>query len=576
MILMTPDLRRILDLPERDPPAPEPLDLPPLPPGQACACAAMGRRCLTRLFGAQRAALEELAANLGLFGMLAVGSGKTMLSILAPVVLELTPAVLLLPPGQIEQTIEEAVWIGQHARVPRLYHVRSGAEEPHPVGGAPGTDDGVILYLLPYSVLSRPEASDLLERLDPRFVEADEIHRLKHRTSAGTKRVMRCLADDASRVFAGWSGTPMGRSINESFHLMAFTLREGSPLPLDVAVAASWAECFDSGQPAEQLVGAFAEYLQPGEDPREGLCRRMFRTKGVIASVESAAELLPPLRFRIEHLEVSREVRRALEQLERTWTTPLGEELCMAAEVWQCRTELLCGFHYRWVWPPGTTVPLVEAWLEARSAWHKELRGRLAQRSRPGLDSPALIASAMEVGKIPSSEAYERWRQARATLPEPRVEPVWIDDSWIAGVVAEARRERALVWFTHDAVGRKLADHLPVFWEAEGMVPALRRAPTAAALSIRACGTGVDGLQRLYDRQIVCCPYASGEGWEQLLGRLHRVGQEREVETVVYDRDLEFLQTAIERAFFVRKTLGLQRKLLIASGLEGIRLEVAA
>jgi hypothetical protein len=98
------------------------------------------------------------------------------------------------------------------------------------------------------------------------------------------------------------------------------------------------------------------------------------------------------------------------------------------------------------------------------------------------------------------------------------------------------------------------------------------RGNPTVALSVRSCGQGVDGLQRAYDRQIVCCPYSSGEGWEQLLGRLHRRGQENVVTTVVYRRDLSYLKDAVERAVFVRKTLGLPQKLLIAEGLDEIRM----
>jgi hypothetical protein len=505
--------------------------------------------------------------------MLSVGSGKTSLDLLAPIALNRKTTVLLLPPGQVEQTCQEAAWVGQHLRIPRLFVVDGGAKEPRRIGDSPGTDVDSSLFLVAYSTLSRPEASDLLERLQPTFVIADEAHKLRHKAAATTRRVMRYLADHEDCAFACWSGTLTSRSLRDFAHLAAFSLREGSPLPLDVGVIDQWAECFDAGQDADRLCGVFREYLLPGEDPRDGLRRRMFRTAGVIGSISSAAENLPPLKFVVENVPMSQATREALKGLEELWALPSvdgapGEELTLATEIWQARTELLCGFHYRWDWNESVEQKDRQEWCEARAAWHRELRGRLSRGNRAGFDSPALIERAMLEGAIPSSENLERWHQVRSRVAAPVTVPVWIDDAWLKHVVANAKARRALVWFTHDAVGRKLAEHMPVFFEAEGMVAALRSlgAP-CAALSRAACGQGVDGLQRLYNEQTMTCPYSSGEGWEQLLGRLHRQGQLEEVRTAVLARDLEYVAEARERCGYVRRTMGLEQKLLLATGL---------
>ena len=575
MINASPDLFRILRLPERDPPAPDPWDLP-ANQNVRCSCASMGRVCITRLYGPQRAALEEMREARGLFGMISVGGGKTALGILAACAMELSPAVLLLPPGQVGQTVQEATWIGQHMRVPRVFVVESGARDPVAMPDVPGTDASIELALIPYSVLSRPESTDLLERLAPKIVISDEAHRLRHRSAATTRRVLRYLAAQIDGgqgiVFVCWSGTLTSRSLRDFSHLAAFALQHGSPLPLDPGVVDQWAECFDSGCDAEGQVGAFAEYLQPGEDPREGLRRRMFRTRGVVGSVAEAIESLPSLRFEIVEIPVGLKIRTALKKLDAEWALPDGEELLLAMDHWRAKTELLCGFHYTWIWQPGTSKTDIDEWLEARAEWHRELRGRLLYRSRPGLDSPALVERAMLSGLVPSSERLERWNAVRERVAEPKTVPVWIDDAWLQPVVELARTERALVWYTHDAVGKKLVElGLLAYDQAEGMVADLRaQGAPPAALSIKACGQGVDGLQRLYAAQAVICPFSSGDGWEQLLGRLHRQGQEQLVTTYVIDRDCEYLADAIERARYVRSTMGLQQKLLVAGGLERI------
>lgn len=583
MINETADLHRVLTLPERDPPAPDPWDVPRVERATPCDCARrFGKPCIERLLGSQRAAMEELAKVRGLFGCLHVGSGKTAVGILAPLVLDRTPSVLLVPPGQVQQTVDELAWIGQHLRVPRLSVVDDGASDPRPIDDVEGTDPDLHLYILAYSTLSRPESSGLLERLASRLLMADEIHKLRHLSSATSKRVFRYLADrvlgDADTapgtdcIFCGWSGTATSRSLRDFGHLMAFCLREGSPLPLDMQVLDQWADCFDAGHDAERSIGGFGKYLEPGEDPREGLRRRMFRTAGVVGSVSSAAENLPPLRFEVDRCDLHPAVANALRVLKETWTLPSGEELTMATEMWAARTQLLCGFHYKWVWAQGTTQADADEWVAARALWHRELRGRLGNSNRTGLDSPALVERAMLSGSIPSSERFERWNHVRSRVDEPDTEPVWIDQGWIERVVESVlSRGRGIVWYTHDAVGRALEAHMLRFDQAEGMMSALRGAGApCVALSVKACGQGVDGLQRLYDLQHVVCPLSSGDAWEQLLGRLSRTGQDRIVTTVVLDRDLEYVAEARERARYVRRTMGFEQKLFLASGLEDI------
>ena len=62
---------------------------------------------------------------------------------------------------------------------------------------------------------------------------------------------------------------------------------------------------------------------------------------------------------------------------------------------------------------------------------------------------------------------------------------------------------------------------------------------------------------------------SSGDGCEQLLGRLHRIGQDAdEVNTWTYRHVKEFrdgIDKAIEQARFLKATLGSDQKLLVAT-----------
>ena len=86
---------------------------------------------------------------------------------------------------------------------------------------------------------------------------------------------------------------------------------------------------------------------------------------------------------------------------------------------------------------------------------------------------------------------------------------------------------------------------------------------------MKAHGTGRDGLQRVFSRQLVVCSPSSGDTWEQLLGRLHRVGQHAdEVETWVYRHTPELVEAfeqATEQALYTKATIGTPQKILQAT-----------
>ena len=85
--------------------------------------------------------------------------------------------------------------------------------------------------------------------------------------------------------------------------------------------------------------------------------------------------------------------------------------------------------------------------------------------------------------------------------------------------------------------------------------------------SIRAHGTGVN-LQA-YNDSIILTPPSSGAVWEQLLGRMHRQGQEADQVTyTVYQHTeelIEALEKSIENASYIEKSMGQKQKLIYAT-----------
>jgi len=100
----------------------------------------------------------------------------------------------------------------------------------------------------------------------------------------------------------------------------------------------------------------------------------------------------------------------------------------------------------------------------------------------------------------------------------------------------------------------------------------------SVVLSLRAYGTGFDGLQWAFSRALMSCPVASGDAWEQGICRLFRIGQE--ADEVIYEvpRHTPEAAQAVDRATARAKyvegvTSGHQA--LLAAGVEW-RLDPAA
>src|SRR5678816_4636049 len=96
----------------------------------------------------QALALVEAAETGGLFAPIRVGGGKTLLSLLLPVVLGAERPLLLLPAKLIEKTRRAMHALQQHWRIAR--HTR----------------------LVSYELLGRAQAAELLDRFEPDLIIA--------------------------------------------------------------------------------------------------------------------------------------------------------------------------------------------------------------------------------------------------------------------------------------------------------------------------------------------------------------------------------------------------------------------
>lgn len=540
---------------------------------RACACASMGRPCITSLMPAQAWALYEAPRVGGLLAPIGVGHGKTGIDILMAMVMpNCRLAVLLIPPGLRRQLLADYAAWAEHFHVPSL--IMDGVGKIIP--GRP------TLHVIPYSKFSRPESTDLLEQLDPTDIFADEGHRLRYANTATTGRVLRRFKRKPETRLCVWSGTLTTKSIGDYSHLAAIALRKGSPLPLDPAEVDVWKSAIDPSDwpaPAGELRRLCAG--QPEWTLYQGFQSRLLETQGVVATKEGAIDAAINL-FERKAPPMPASLLATLRAVRSTEQRPDGEELVDALAIDAVARQVACGFYYRWKFPKGEPESLIDAWYAARKEWNKELREKLKTRVEH-MDSPQLCehaaARACQAvkyrGPLPvwHSDTWENWADIKDRVYHES-EAIWLDDYLAHDAAAWGVKHRGVIWYEYDAFGERVAQlsGLPKHGgggaNAEKLILA-EKGDRSIVASILAHGTGRDGLQRIFRDQLVANPPSSGGRWEQLLGRLHRIGQKAdEVDAWVY-RHTDEMRNAIDKAViqskYVRGTLDASQKLLVAT-----------
>ena len=254
----------------------------------------------------QNLALHWAKQQRGLIAPLAVGAGKTLLSLLVAPALGAQRPVLLVPPTMQIPLRREMERLAIHFKIPKN------------------------IFILPYSQLSIPKSSHLLEEIKPDLIIADEAHMLKNPDSARVRRFLRLFRNFPNTRLVAMSGTFTSKSLKDYGHLCELALRDGSPLPIEEAELLAWSNVLDSGsQPQERDWSIFAAFsdLRHIDDHtrRKDEARVVFRerfnaTPGVVATRE--ASVACSLNFFERELHPPDEVATALRDLHRTWTRP--------------------------------------------------------------------------------------------------------------------------------------------------------------------------------------------------------------------------------------------------------------
>lgn len=603
----SPDLARIVDVPRRPVPDARKLDamlaLMMRRHGRGervCQCAEifaeLGKPrgpCRKTLKHVQAWALYEMGLARGLLGPIGVGHGKTIIGLLAAMAVPDTKvAALLVPSNLISQLIGDYRLAAEHFKLPQIMVHHGKGWNDLTNAGTPA------LHVMPYSRLSRPGSTVWFDTIEPDLIIADEAHKLRHVDGAGASRVMRHAAKHPGTRFLFWSGSMSDASIKDYAHLSTLALRENSPLPSEPEVVEDWARALD---PAEYQAppGRLLDLCDEGEHVYEGFKRRLHETCGVVHTVTSAVDCGLVVRER-EVGPLPEIIEKALEHASNgvrpDWLAPdadpelgeVGETLVDELAIARCLRELACGFFYRWRFPLVNGEPqskaVIKEWFEKRKAWNQELRDFLKPR-REHLDSPKLcrLAAMRAYDGEPDRDAHGRplpvwhatawqdWRDIRTRVVY-ETESIRLHDFLVQDAAAWCREHTGIVWYDKREFGVWLAEitGLPLHCGGPDAGPRIlaERGDRTIIASIQSHGTGRDGLQDVFSKQLVANPPASPSAWEQMLGRLHRIGQKADVvESWFYRHTPELMHLvdgAIRKASYVSGTgIGGEQKLQI-------------
>ncbi|MGN6106818.1 MAG: hypothetical protein ACTHU0_17045 [Kofleriaceae bacterium] len=558
---------------------------------RACRCAEIDqriargkRKCLKRLKWEQAWALYEMRVVGGLVASAPVGLGKTLLNIISILALKNCKLGLLLIPSSLRnQIIIDYQLIAEHFHVPGfVVHLPGRQTWKREPGRLPDGSVAPVLHVVPYTFLSHKENSEWIARLRPDAIICDEVDALADIESSRTMRVLRYFDQHhATTRFCGWTGSLTDNSVSEFAHLFAFALRERSPLPVQRTVIDEWSRCLDA-VPNPCPPGALKRLLNPDETPdkiRHAFHRRVAETPGIIMiggrqviTTDASDEVVNDIRERsappippivLKALGLARNSLRPDTLAGDEFDEILVDPLEQARVVRQIAT----GVFYRWRWD-GYPQDLVKRWLRARREWHSELRRKMLQ-GEALLDSAKLCEDAARRawGDLPKqpdlpewrAEAWPAWRDVK-DLCKPRTEAVWLDDFLVRDAANWASSNRGIVWFGMVEFAQRLGQltGLPVFGEGseKALEQHLAAKDTTMIASIKSHGRGRNGLQYIYDQQLVVNTLASARMFQQLFGRLRRDGQQSSVvstEIYLHTRELRStLEQALRRGEYVQ------------------------
>lgn len=538
-----------------------------------------GRKAGVHLVGLQGFVLRELAELGGSYSGLPVGGGKTLVSFLAPYVVEAQRPMLVIPSSLREKTWNEFSALAKHW------------VSPSPPA-----------RVLGYNEFTQEENVDLFEQLRPDFVMLDEADRASNQDGSFTKRLARWKVKSGCKV---WSATGTGTrwSTEHMSHLLVWSLEEGAPWPLDPYESELWSAALDEkparfaygGRPRTR-VGVLVDLVAAQREPEmtdQGLGRLAFRTRmlqtpGVVISDEDSCKM--PLTIELKCAPEDETINDDFEHFRLTQDAPDGWKFVESLELYSHELQLGKGMYLEiFPRPPDDYIEarracgkFIRHWIE-RTAHHNipecdkcgtAVRVKTGRCAKCGgkvskaipLDTPEAV-----IKQFRDEPAIVEWLDVYKPSFKGTSRPVWRSASVVKAACAWARAHVGIIWTSFEAVGAAIAKasglkyYGPGGLSIEGQSIENAKADQPIVASIAANYRGRN-LQRFCKSYIVGLP-PSARDIEQLLGREHRRGQTKSVHaTVLITSGLERYSwsQALGEAAFVKATQGQTQKILRA------------
>lgn len=459
------------------------------------------------LFPMQEAALDELRELGSLNCVASLGAGKTLVTALAPVVLDAKRPLFLNYKRLIDKTEREFAELAQDWRVCDNY------------------------TFLSVEKLSRDHYADYLERTQPDFICVDEAHSLANPTKSRFRRLRRYKRSYPHVPILLLTGTPGADSLRQYAHLHDLLLGEGSPLPRDWHTLMEWCEALDTDVRGQRRPPGALISLSAGNDKLEAVRAAVgARVEETFGNVYSRTP---------ESIDCSIYITGERVDLNATTDALINTAGCdMILPDGRCFEEMYnraliikqLGAGYAKVLDP--TPP--QEWREIRSLWGTYAREVM---SRGKLDTPAQVKAAVRRGEIDDGGLLEMWRAIEPTF-RPQTKTEWFDLSVVNYAAEWLSANDGLVWVTQPTVGRRIAEitRLP-FFHANGedvhvgSIEGYRR-KTGAVLAVRPNMLGRN-LQR-WHKNLYITPSASSIELDQSIGRTARRGQKQPTVDVTF------------------------------------------
>jgi hypothetical protein len=399
--------------------------------------------------------------------------------------------------------------------------------------------------ILSYEKLQRKHGAAALAEINPDLVILDECQELQDSGNTAWKK-LRYFMSDARPLLFCLSASLGSRSPMSYWHMISYSLREHSPMPLDLFQALAWHGALGDKIPEYKRIDpsplrglwVVPSDLDDLEAAQEAYGQRFVHTPGVVASIGTRPEMGFSVEVRQYPTPLS--VAAALEHMHKKRRTeddkvyretPDGYVLTSDIEVYQRDVQLETGWYY--VWDP----PAPEAYREARRAWAIVVSDIIG-REIPGLESEELVKLALQREGSPYYGLFELWDEWDKRF-RPNTVARWVDRTALEDAAAWLRDEsegRGVCWVDFPHTGRELArlTGLPFFWQkgndAQGNNIEQHRGSCIASMDT--CSVGLN-LQHWFDRMYCLGMHSVGDKVEQMLGRIHRPGQKHDVRCVI-------------------------------------------